>query len=435
MKLLNKYKETNPCFLFAKKNIRGIIIKERNQVIKLKKVVIVGCGASGIIASIFASKNNEVIILERNNNSLKKLLLTGNGKCNYFNENQDISNYNSSNIDLVEQIITKNNLNNVLDFFDRIGIVPKIKNGYYYPYSNLSNSIKEALLKEANLRGVKIKTDYLVKDIKKINNKFIINNELECDYLVLSTGSKAYPKTGSDGMGYDILRQFGHKIIKVRPALTQVLGNESYFKDWAGIRVDAKVSLYENNKYIAEQVGELQFTKNGLSGICIFNLSSKIRRGLDSNNKEDIIINFLPFVNDIEEYLNERNKRVKNRTIIELLEGLLNYKLVKIILKESNIKEDIYYNDLTQKQKIDLYNNLVAFKVNIIDTNDFDSAQVCSGGLSLEEVNLNIMESKLVDGLFITGELLDIDGLCGGYNLTIAWISGILAGKYIGDLC
>lgn len=401
----------------------------------MKKVVIVGCGASGIIASIFASKNNEVIILERNSNTLKKLLLTGNGKCNYFNDNQDISNYNSSNIDLVEQIITKNNLNNVLDFFDRIGIVPKIKNGYYYPYSNLSNSIKEALLKEANLCGVKIKTEYLVKDIKKINNKFIINNELECDYLVLATGSKAYPKTGSDGIGYDILKQFGHKIIKVRPALTQVIGNDSYFKDWAGIRVDAKVSLYENKKYVTEQVGELQLTKNGLSGICIFNLSGKIRQGLDNNNKETIIINFLPFINNIEEYLNERNKKVKNRIMIELLEGLLNYKLVKIILKEANINENKYYSALTKEQKINLYNNLVAFKVNIIDTNDFDSAQVCSGGVSLEEINLNTMESKLVDGLFITGELLDIDGLCGGYNLTIAWITGILAGSYIGDLC
>ena len=401
----------------------------------MKKVVIVGCGASGIITSIFASKNNEVIILERNSNPLKKLLLTGNGKCNYFNDNQDINNYNSNNIELVEQIITKNNLNNVLDFFDRIGIVPKIKNGYYYPYSNLSYSIKEALLKEAELCGVKIKTDYLVEDIKKISNKFIINNELECDYLVLSTGSKAYPKIGSDGIGYDILKKFGHKIIKVSPALTQVIGNESYFKDWAGIRVNAKVMLFENNKYVTEQIGEIQLTKNGLSGICIFNLSGKIRRGLDNNNKETIIINFLPFINNIEEYLNERNKKVKNRTIIELLEGLLNYKLVKIILKESNISENKYYSELTKEQKIDLYNNLVAFWVNIIDTNDFDSAQTCSGGVSLEEININTMESKLVEGLFITGELLDIDGLCGGYNLTIAWISGILAGKYIGELC
>ena len=401
----------------------------------MKRVVVIGAGASGVISSIFASKNNEVIILERNSNTLKKLLLTGNGKCNYFNENQDISNYNSSNIDLVEKIISQNNINTVLDFFDKIGIIPKIKNGYYYPYSNLSNSIKEALVKEAILSGVKIKTDYLVNDIKKVNDKFIINNELECDYVILSTGSKAYPKTGSDGIGYEILKSFGHNIIKVLPALTAVIGDKTYFKDWAGIRVEASVSLYENDLFIKKEEGELQLTKTGLSGICIFNLSSKIKRGLEENKKEDIVINFLPFVTNIEEFLNERNKKVKNRTIMELLEGLINYKLVKIILSELNINENKYYNELSNKEKEILFNNLVKFKVNIIDTNSFDNAQVCSGGLSLNEININTMESKLVSGLFITGELLDIDAVCGGYNLTIAWITGILAGIYIGELC
>ena len=397
----------------------------------MKRVVVVGAGASGLIASIFASKNNEVTILERNSTPLKKLLLTGNGKCNYFNENQDITNYNSTNIDLVKEIINENNIKSVLEFFDNIGIIPKIKNGYYYPYSNLSNSIKEALLKEALLNNVKIKTDYLVKNIVKKDNKFIINNEIECDYVILSTGSKACPKTGSDGIGYELLKNFNHNIIKPLPALTQVIGNKSYFKDWAGIRVDAKVSLYENDKFIKEELGELQLTKTGLSGICIFNLSGKIKRGLDEGYKEDIHINFLPFVNNIEEFLKDRNNKVKNRTIIELLEGLINYKLVKILLKESNIDEDKYYSELSIKEKEILFNNLVDFKVNIIDTNDFDNAQVCSGGLSLEEININTMESKLVSGLFVIGELLDIDGICGGYNLTIAWISGMLAGKNI----
>lgn len=400
----------------------------------MKKVVVIGCGASGIIASIFASINNEVIVLERNSSPLKKLLLTGNGKCNYFNENQSISNYNSSNIDLVEKIISENNIESVLSFFDKIGIIPKIKNGYYYPCSNLSNSIKEALLKEASLKGIKIKTDYFVKNIEKVNNKFIINNEIECDYVIISTGSKACPKTGSDGIGYEILKKFGHSIVKVLPALTQVIGNKSYLKDWSGIRVDAKVSLYENNKYICSEVGEVQLTKTGLSGICIFNLSSKIKRGLDKGNREDISINFLPFSDDIESFIENRNNKVKGRSIIELLEGLINYKLVKIILKESKIDENKYYNELNEKEKNNLFNNLINFKVNIIDTNDFDNAQVCSGGIPLTEININTMESNMVKGLFIIGELLDIDGLCGGYNLTVAWISGILAGTYIGEL-
>lgn len=401
----------------------------------MKKVVIIGAGASGVIASIFASKNKEVIILERNSTPLKKLLLTGNGRCNYFNDNQDISNYNSSNIDLVKQIITKKNIKSVKDFFLSIGIIPKIKDGYYYPYSNLASSLKMALLKEASLRGVKIKLDYLVTDVKKINNKFIINNDIECDYLIVSTGSKAYPKTGSDGIGYSILKVFNHKIIKVMPALTQLIGDKPYFKDWAGIRCEAKVSMYENNKFIKSEVGELQLTKTGLSGICIFNLSSNIGKGLDKNYKEEIGINFIPFVENVDEFLESRNNTLKNRSIMELLEGIINYKLLKIILNECRINENKKLDDLTFKEKEILYNGLINFKINIIDTNGFDNAQVCSGGVDLNEINLNTMESKLVSNLFITGELLDIDGICGGYNLTIAWISGILAGSYIGDLC
>lgn len=401
----------------------------------MKKVVIIGAGASGVISSIFASKNNEVIILERNKNALKKLLLTGNGKCNYFNENQELSNYNSSNKNLINQIINEKNIKSVTDFFDSVGIIPKIKNGYYYPYSNLSISIKEALLKEASIRGVKIEYEYLVKDVKKINNKFIINNEVECDYVILATGSKAYPKTGSDGIGYDILKSFNHNIIKVLPALTQLCSNQSYLKEWTGIRCDAKVSLYENDKFIKSETGELQLTSNGVSGICIFNLSGIVRRGLENKLKEEIIINFLPFVDDIYEFFNDRNKKVKNRTILELLEGLINYKLLKVILTQSKIDYNKYYNELSKEEKQNLYNTLINFKLNITDTNGFDNAQVCSGGLDLEEINLFTMESKLVSGLYIVGELIDIDGVCGGYNLTIAWISGILAGTHIGEIC
>ena len=400
----------------------------------MKKVVVVGGGASGIIASIFASINNEVIILERNSSVLKKLLLTGNGKCNYYNDNQDIKNYNSLNIDLVKKIITKENIDAMLNFFKKIGIEPRIKNGYYYPYSNLSNSIKEALVKEANLNNVKIKTDTLVSSIIKKDNKFIINNNIECDYVILSTGSFAYPKTGSDGIGYKLLKKFNHNIIPVLPALTQVISNKSYLKDWAGIRLEAKVSLYEDNNFITSELGELQLTKTGLSGICIFNLSGKIKRGLFNNKKEEIQIDFLPNIENIEDFIVGRNKIVKNRNILELLEGLINYKLVKIILKESNIKEDKFYNDLSQKEKETLFDNLKKFKLNIIDTNSFDNAQVCSGGLDLNEINLATMESTLVSNLFIVGELLDIDGLCGGYNLTSAFITGMIAGKYIGDL-
>ena len=206
------------------------------------KVCIIGGGISGVICAIKASKNNDVTIIERNNTLLKKLLLTGNGRCNYFNSNMDISNFNSN--ENLSDFITEENINKVLAFYDSIGIIPKIKNGYYYPYSNTALSIKEALIKELNNNKVKVITDTLVENITKVEDKFLINNELY-DKVVLSTGSKAYPKTGSDGIGYKLLEDFKLNIINVVPSLTPLIGSEKYFNDWNGIRVDAEVSLYE----------------------------------------------------------------------------------------------------------------------------------------------------------------------------------------------
>ena len=389
------------------------------------KICIIGGGISGVIAAIKASLNHDVTIIERNNTLLKKLLLTGNGRCNYFNSNMDISNFNS-NSDLKE-LITKKNIDKVVDFYDSIGIIPKIKNGYYYPTSNTALSIKETLLKELYNNKVKIITDTLIDSITRVEDKFLINNKLY-DKVIISTGSKAYPKTGSDGIGYKLLEDLNLNIINPLPSLTPLIGSEKYFNDWNGIRVDSKISLYENNEFIKEEVGEVQLTNYGISGICVFNLSGLVSRGINKGKKETIHINFLPFVDNIESFLIERNNKLKNRTIIELLEGILNYKLVKVILKQSNIKEDIYFDSIKNKQ--DLYNNLVDFKLNICDTKGYDYSQVCSGGLDLKEINLNTMETK-IKNLYVVGEILDIDGLCGGYNITIATLSGILAGENI----
>lgn len=390
------------------------------------KVCIIGGGISGVVAAIKASKNNDVTILERNSTLLKKLLLTGNGRCNYFNSNMDISNFNSNSD--ISSLINENNLNKVLNFYDSIGIIPKIKNGYYYPYSNTALSIKEALIKELKNNNVKIITDVLIEDIKKIEDKFLINNDLY-DKVIISTGSKAYPKTGSDGIGYELLNNLGLNIINPLPSLTPLIGSEKYFNDWNGIRCDVRVSLIENDNFIKEEIGEIQLTNYGVSGICIFNLSGLVSKGINKGKKEIISINFLPFVDNIEEFLIERNTKLKNRTIIELLEGLLNYKLVKVILKKSNIKEDISFDKITNKK--DLYNNLIDFRLDIKDIKGYDYSQVCSGGLDLNEIDLNTMETKKIKNLYVVGELLDVDGLCGGYNITFATLSGILAGENI----
>jgi len=400
-------------------------------------VIVIGGGASGLVSAIYAAKNGKrVLVLEKNNSCGKKLLLTGSGKCNYWNSDQDIIHYHSSDIDLVNKILTNNNKEEILKFFDSIGIVPKIRDGYYYPYSNQAVSVQTALVKEAELCGVKFAYNTEVRDIYKEGDIFRIvcnNISYKASKVILATGSCAYPKTGSDGFGYDISSKLGHNVVKPLPALVQLRSNESYLKEWHGIRADVSVSLRENDNIIDTQYGEIQLTDYGVSGICVFCLSGRVARGLFDLKKEEIVINFLyPFniSNSLEfiQFMDDRDKKVSGRSIASLLDGLLNYKLVNLILKISKIDKDSFWNNLSDNDKKVLGNNLTSLGLNITGTNSFENAQTCSGGILLSEINLNTMESLKIPSLYFVGELLDIDGDCGGYNLTVAWITGMIAG-------
>lgn len=400
----------------------------------MKTITVIGGGASGLIASIYAkTSNTQVILLERNSECGKKILATGNGRCNYWNSDQDLKHYNSNTTNLLEEIITPENKNEIMDFFNRIGIIPKIKNGYYYPYSNQAISIKNALITEAKRKGVKIYNDTYIDEIKKENNKYIITYNKKAiisDSVIIATGSKASPKTGSDGNGYELVKKFSHSIIEPLPALVQLRGEEKYFKDWAGIRSDVKISLYADNELIKEETGEIQLTDYGISGICTFNLSRFVSRNLKENKKQYVFINFLPFLKENKlAFFEERNNVVRNRTLSEFLEGLLNNKLVKVLLNISNLDQNKKWDDLNYEEKELLVENLTNFKLKITGTNSFDQAQVCSGGVPLTEIKIKTMESIYNENLYIVGELLDVDGDCGGYNLSFAWISGMVAGK------
>ena len=400
----------------------------------MKTTLIIGAGASGLIASIYAKdETNEVILLERNPEPGKKILVTGNGRCNYYNEDQNLNHYNSDNKELLEKIITEENKNEILNFFSKIGIIPKIKNGYYYPYSNQAISIKNALVNEAKRKKINIIANEYVKNILPENEKYKVitnNNEYIVDKVIVAAGSASAPKTGTDGNGYELVKKLNHSLIKPLPALTALKGNERYFKQWSGIRSDVKIKLYNKNILIKEEEGEIQLTDYGISGICTFNISRHANKLLSENEKPYVIINFLPLIesNGIK-FLEERNKLMENRTIDELLDGIINYKLTNTILKMLNINKYTKYNDLTQKEKEDIIEKLTSFKLDITDSNPFDASQVCRGGVPLTEVNINTMESKLNTNVYIVGELLDVDGECGVYNLTFAWITGMLAGK------
>ena len=394
------------------------------------RIIVIGGGASGIVASIFAKRdNNEVIVLEKNSKCLKKLLITGNGKCNYFNDDFSFEHYYSDSNNL--SFINDSNKRKVLDFFYSIGVVPRVKNGYYYPNSNQSYSVHNSLLKEASLRGVEIKNGVKVLNIVKKSNSFIVstdNGDFICDKVIISTGGKSYPKTGSEGDGYIFGKSLGHKIVPVVPSLVGLVSNDKFIKPLSGVRCDACVSL--NSK---SEIGEVQFTDYGLSGICVFNLSNIASRLGNCSVKINFLYNFVSDFDSFCKLFDSVNGSVLNRSIGELLEGYLNYNIVNVILKMSGIDFSCSWNDLGNKKRI-LFDNLVSFNVDIVGTRGFDVAQVSLGGISLDDIDINTFESKIVSGLYFAGEVLDVTGDCGGYNLGFAFLSGMIAGESVGDL-
>lgn len=400
----------------------------------MKEVVIVGGGASGLTAAITAARNGkDVTIIERNNKCGKKILITGNGRCNFWNTDVDLSHFHSSNSNLLKEFITDERKNSILKFFDSLGLAYKTKNGYYYPFSNQAFTIENALLSECKKLNIKITNDITVEKIIK-EDCFIINPDKEnikAKNIIIATGSKAAPKTGSDGLGYELAKSFNHNIITPLPSLVQLKADEPYFKNWSGIRTDVKVNLLINHKYIKSETGEIQLTNYGLSGICIFNLSGEAAKALNQNKNVIISINFIPFASNPKTFLQNLNKNSYHKTISELLEGILHYKLVDIIIKKAHLKRDLLLTTLTDNELNNLIKTLTDFQIQILDTHTLEHAQVCSGGIPLTEINSKTLESLKVKNLYFTGEIIDIDGDCGGYNLGWAWMSGIIAGKNV----
>ncbi len=393
------------------------------------EITIVGGGVSGLIAGITLARNGKkVTILEKNNKCCKKLLLTGNGRCNFWNQNVDSSFYHASNMELLEELLNlKKDL--VLDFIKSIGIIEKNINGYYYPYTNQALSVYNAILNTANNLDIKIEYECEVIKIEK-KDKFIITTNkgiYRSDKLILAMGGATYPKTGSDGSGYKFAKALGHSINKLLPVLTKLKGNYNY-KDLKGVRAEVRLTLEENNQKIKSEDGELIFTDEGISGICVYNLSGDVIRGLANKKNEKILINFVPwFKGSNEELIKflDREEEKTNYTLSQILEGFLNYKLVNMILKKLKINNTTRFKDVDKMQVVNILREYPFIPTNGGDILD---SQVTSGGVPLEEVDIKKLESKKVKDLYLTGEILDVDGVCGGYNLGFAIMCGLIVG-------
>ena len=390
------------------------------------KVVIIGAGAAGLMAAVTAAKcGHKVTVIEHENKPGKKINITGNGKCNITNSVLTPDKY-YGNKDFIDNVIDKFNYKDTLNFFENIGVYCYEKNGFYYPLSNQANTVTNALYNEALSLGVTIKTNNNVKSITKKADGFIldIGIELFCDKLIIATGGMAAPKTGSDGSGYELAKNLGHNIINPHPALTALVCDEK-LKKASGVRVKAKVWIKDKN---TEDLGELQITDYGISGIPVFNIS----RNVDEGGK--VILDFAPdyTYDEVKILLEKILKRRDKMSALTALNGLFNEKLAAVFLKEMKLQSNVKCTDITDKITM-LCDIIKSFEVTVKRKKGFDFSQVTSGGVNTVEINKDTMESLICTNLYFAGEIIDVDGRCGGYNLQWAWATGYLAGKAAAD--
>lgn len=407
----------------------------------MKKIVVIGAGAAGMMAAVsaksFGGNNVEVYVLERNERPGKKILATGNGKCNFTNIVQEPLCYRSSNEEelFAWDVIQKFPAQSAIRFFLELGIYSANRNGYLYPASSQSSSVRDVLEMEMKRLGVHVLTEQFVEKIKEQGQKFLVctkNRVLESDKVILSCGSKAASYTGSDGNGYLHAKNFGHRIVPVVPALVQLRCKEKVYKKLSGVRCQCKVSLFVDDVCIAKENGELQLTDYGISGIPVFQISRFAANALREEKHVSVLLDFFPDFSK-EQFLEFLKRRIQTRpkkTVEEFLIGCFNKKLADCWIYISRIDKEKLVIELTDEELEKLVRIIKEFCTTVVSTNSFDQAQVCAGGVDTREVSSMSMESKLKKGLFFAGEILDVDGMCGGYNLQWAWSSGYLAGRH-----
>lgn len=389
-------------------------------------------------ALLAAGQGAEVTLFERNDRLGKKLLSTGNGKCNLGNRDFGPEKYCTGSPELLPKYLGRFGTEDTVAFFHGLGLLIKDKNGYLYPVSEQASSVLDVLRfavdrQERISVKYRCRIDKIERDKKSGGIRLFQGEETFCfDRVILACGGKAAPKTGSDGSGYQLARMLGHSLVPVVPALVQLKCREDWLKSIAGVRADAEITLFQGERRIASERGELQLTDYGISGIPVFQLSRKAGYILREQDEAEIRIDFLPdFEREgfEERLLKDRRPVEAGSTLEEYFTGVLNKKLMNLFIRLAGLKPAEKACSADRKRMARAYRLCRELSVHVYAANSFDNAQVCAGGVPLGEIT-DRLESKKAPGVFFAGELLDVDGRCGGYNLQWAWGSGYLAGMY-----
>lgn len=400
----------------------------------MTKIVIIGGGASGMAAAIQAAKipENQIILLERQSRVGKKLMATGNGRCNLTNTGADIVNYHGTDPDFIRPAMEQFPPEKVLEFFSELGLMTTEEyGGRVYPMSSHAASVLDVLRLGLEQNHILVRTDTPVDAIRRESEGFEITcggEKLFAHQVILACGGCAGSKIGGVMDGYHLLKSLGHSRTPLYPALTQIRTAPEYPRAMKGIKVDAGLRISRGKEILGRTQGDVLFTESGISGTAVFALS---RIAATEGEGLTVTVDFFPAMkeNDLYQHLKRRCGSLEQKEASSLLTGTVQSRVGQTLLKSAKINPNTPCSGLRDRELRNLSKAAKQFSLAVTGVSGFESAQVTHGGMKTEEFDPNTLESKLVPGLYACGEVLDIDGDCGGYNLQWAWASGLLAGK------
>lgn len=411
----------------------------------MSNVIVIGAGAAGMMAAITAAQcGDNVTVLEKNEKAGKKLFITGKGRCNITNacDTNDLFANILSNEKFMYSAIYSYDNSFVMDFFDNNGCKTKVERANrVFPVSDKSSDVIRTLTNVMKSEGVKLRLNCQVTSVTKeaeifkvkFNDERAKNQMLSCDKLIIATGGKSYPQTGSTGDGYKFAKEFGHSVTRLMPALVpfELKGND--FKEVMGLSLkNISLKIKANDKMIYDEFGEMLFTHFGISGPLVLSAGNVVANSvLKGCDKIFIYIDLKPALdeNTLDERIQKDFEKNKNKQFKNSLDALLPKSLIPVVIKRSGIDEDKEVNSITKNERNNLVKVIKNLGFEFKDFRGFEEAIITKGGINVKEINPSTMESKLVKGLFFAGEILDVDAKTGGFNLQIAWSSGHLAGS------
>ncbi|MGL5675341.1 MAG: NAD(P)/FAD-dependent oxidoreductase [Cellulosilyticaceae bacterium] len=400
------------------------------------KIGIIGGGASGLMAAIVAAREGmEVTVIERQNRIGKKILVTGNGRCNMTHTDLQAKHFHTHSKKNPYEVVEGFNYDDTLAFFESLGIEPLIEKGKVYPLSEQASSVLDVMRLELEQLGVTVCVDECVTSLKYNEGwqvKSAVGNAWTFDRIILATGGKAAPQLGCDEVGYGLLEKLGHHTYTTYPTLVHMTSPTPYCKMMQGIRVKGKVSVLTEGRVRREELGEVLFTEDGLSGPPIFQLSRVAAEASMKKTPCEVHLDLFPNL-DEETLIGKFYERIgsnPSKTIEELFVGWLHKKVAIPVIKQSEVGSPVAPGENLDYEMIGrLARSMKCLVFNITGTRGFKFAQATAGGISLDEIDLTTMASMKAPHLYVTGEVLDVDGDCGGYNLQWAWSTGYRAAK------